>query len=261
MIIEIQIRAELLRRIVRNRFLGRVICIPELPGPGKQVVDHLDFGQATLAREVADMPVRLSDGTMSMVSGHRVRLTQPVTVHVATHAQIIAGGAQGPQTFSQSLQIEQITPLDLGPLADALETTVTPGNVGVATDTAGTRVAIRLELTPVAGNPNATWAGFYSSVSDRLMGRDWSVFIDGGIITQTIGTQFESQMSDGESEAFVEVTRDGVNWIRVARIPSSDEWSTIAVDLAGFSGDLIYVRFVYAGAEPVGGAPIDAWAT
>ncbi len=247
MIIEIQIRAELLRRIVRNRFLGRVICIPELPGPGKQVVDHLDFGQATLAREVADMAVRLSDGTMSMVPGHRVRLTQPVTVHVATHAQIIAGGAQGPQTFSQSLQIdlffdlmgeldlddnnqvtgaaialsyagndlpadalpeeiqtaltdvleqiEQITPLDLGPLADALETTVTPGNVGVATDTAGTRVAIRLELTPVAGNPNATWAGFYSSVSDRLMGRDWSVFIDGGIITQTIGTQFESQMS------------------------------------------------------------------
>lgn len=91
MIIEIQIRAELLRRIVRNRFLGRVICIPELPGPGKQVVDHLDFGQATLAREVADMPVRLSDGTMSMVPGHRVRLTQPVTVHVATHAQIIAG--------------------------------------------------------------------------------------------------------------------------------------------------------------------------
>ena len=106
MIIEIQIRAELLRRILRNRFLGRVICIPELPGPGKKVVDQLDFGQATLAREVADMPVRLSDGTMSMVPGHRVRLTQPVTLHVATHAQIVAGGAQGPQTFSQSLQID-----------------------------------------------------------------------------------------------------------------------------------------------------------
>jgi hypothetical protein len=72
--------------------------------------------------------------------------------------------------------------------------------------------------------------------------------------------QFESQLSDGESEAFVEVTRDGVNWIRVARIPSSDEWSTIAVDLAAFSGDVVYVRFVYAGAEPVGGAHIDAWA-
>jgi len=72
--------------------------------------------------------------------------------------------------------------------------------------------------------------------------------------------QFESQLSDGESEAFVEVTRDGVNWIRVARIPSSDEWSTIAVDLAAFSGDVIYERFVYAGAEPVGGAQVDAWA-
>ena len=72
--------------------------------------------------------------------------------------------------------------------------------------------------------------------------------------------QFESQLTDGEADAFVEVTRDGVNWIRVARIPSSDEWSTIAVDLAAFSGDVIYLRFVYDGAEPVGGGPNGTWA-
>jgi hypothetical protein len=247
MIIEIQIRGQLLRRIVRNRFLAQAICIADLPGPGQKVVDHLDFGQPTLGRQSADMAVRLGNGTLSSVAGHRVRLTQPVTVYVATHAQIVAGGAQGPQTFTQSLQIdlffdltgelevddnnqvtgasivlnyagndlpsggvpdelqdalnevleqvEQSTPLDLAPLAAALATTVAPGNVGVATDSAGTRVAIRLELAPVAANPSPAWAAFYSSVPDRLMGRDWSVFIDSSIITQTVSTQFASEMS------------------------------------------------------------------
>lgn len=81
MIIEIQIRGQLLRRIVRNRFLAQAICIADLPGPGQKVVDHLDFGQAILSRQSADMPVRLGNGTLSTVAGHRVRLTQPVTGH------------------------------------------------------------------------------------------------------------------------------------------------------------------------------------
>jgi hypothetical protein len=57
MIIEIQIRGELLRRIVRNRFLEQAICIADLPGPGQKIVDHLDFGQPTLTRQSADMLV------------------------------------------------------------------------------------------------------------------------------------------------------------------------------------------------------------
>jgi hypothetical protein len=71
---------------------------------------------------------------------------------------------------------------------------------------------------------------------------------------------FESRLSGEHSAALVEVTRDGVNWIRVAQVPPSEDWTTITVDLADFSGNVIYLRFVYAGAEPVGGAPVEAWA-
>ncbi len=71
--------------------------------------------------------------------------------------------------------------------------------------------------------------------------------------------RFESLLSNGESEAFVEVTRDGVNWMRVAEIPPTSDWSAMTVDLAAFSGDVVYVRFVYAGVEPVGGVPVETW--
>jgi len=262
--IEIQIRTELLRKIVRNRFLAQAICVPDLPGPGQKVLDHLEFGQVTVTREDASMPVRLADGTNSTVPGHRVRLTQPVTMFIATHSQIVAGGAKGPKSFSQSeqlnlffdltgdlqvddnnqvtgavialayagndlssdavppdvqsaldevlQQVEQSTPLDLGPLAQALKTTVSPGNVGVATNTAGTRVGIRLELAPVAGNPNSAWSAFYSSVPDRLMGRDWSVLVDAGIITQSIGDQFASELS-ASSNQFELTSGPDVSWL------------------------------------------------
>jgi hypothetical protein len=70
--------------------------------------------------------------------------------------------------------------------------------------------------------------------------------------------QFDSVLSDGASEAFVEVTRDGRNWVRVAAVPPSDEWSTVVVDLGEFLGDVIYVRFAYAGVAAAGG-PLETW--
>jgi hypothetical protein len=78
--------------------------------------------------------------------------------------------------------------------------------------------------------------------------------------TATPVLQFESMLTDGPSQAYVEVTRDGVNWMRAAAIAPSDDWTDVSVDLAAFSGDVVYLRFVYAGAEPVGGAPVEAWA-
>jgi len=65
--------------------------------------------------------------------------------------------------------------------------------------------------------------------------------------------RFDSVLTEGASEAFVEVTRDGRNWVRVAAVPPSDEWSTVMVDLSEFLGDVIYVRFAYAGLR-AGGA-------
>jgi hypothetical protein len=72
--------------------------------------------------------------------------------------------------------------------------------------------------------------------------------------------QFDSRLPDGPSEAFVEVTRDGVTWIRLDEIPPTRDWTTIAVDLSDFAGDVVYVRFVYAGTAGVGGSTVEAWA-
>lgn len=72
--------------------------------------------------------------------------------------------------------------------------------------------------------------------------------------------RFDSRLSGGASEAFVEVTRDGVTWSRVAAVPPSDDWVNVGVDLSDFAGAVVYVRFVYAGVGPIGGAPAEAWA-
>jgi hypothetical protein len=44
----------------------------------------------------------------------------------------------------------------------------------------------------------------------------------------------------------------------VAIVPPSDDWSTVVVDLREFLGDVIYVRFAYAGTA-ADGLPLEAW--
>ncbi len=70
---------------------------------------------------------------------------------------------------------------------------------------------------------------------------------------------FESRLSDGAPVAAIEVSRDGLTWERVAVVPPSDGWTTVAVDLSAYAGDVIFVRFVYAGVAPAEGAATDAW--
>ena len=69
--------------------------------------------------------------------------------------------------------------------------------------------------------------------------------------------RFDSVLTEGASEAVVEVTRDGRNWVRVAAVPPSDDWSTVVVDLREFLGDVIYVRFAYAGVTA--GGSLESW--
>jgi hypothetical protein len=71
--------------------------------------------------------------------------------------------------------------------------------------------------------------------------------------------RFDSRLSEGLSQAFVEVTRDGIAWERVLSIPPSEDWTGVSVDLSDFAGDVVYVRFVYAGVT-AGGAPVETWA-
>jgi hypothetical protein len=70
--------------------------------------------------------------------------------------------------------------------------------------------------------------------------------------------RFDSMRPDGAAEAFIEATRDGRTWERVAIVPPSDDWSTVVVDLREFLGDVIYVRFAYAGTA-ADGLPLEAW--
>ncbi len=62
---------------------------------------------------------------------------------------------------------------------------------------------------------------------------------------------FESDLPGGRTDASIEVTRDGAQWIRVAAVPSSEGCALTAVDLSEYAGEVIYVRFVSgAGVEP-----------
>ncbi len=71
--------------------------------------------------------------------------------------------------------------------------------------------------------------------------------------------RFESRLSAGLSTALVEVSRDGLTWVAVGVVPPSDEWMNVAVDLSAFAGDVVFVRFVYAGVAPAQGAAAEAW--
>lgn len=271
MIIDLQVRAELLARIIRNRFVSESICVdlPDQPGADQVVVDHLEFGEVVMSREMADITVRQTDGSDSTVPGHRVRFTQPITAYIATHAQIVAGGAKGPQEFLRRVSIDlffdltgqlevddnnvvtgaaitlsyagnnfpddvlppefqatvdevlqdvaQSTPLDLGPLAQVLKAdTIQVGNVGVAIDPSLSRVAIRVELAPVAANASTAWASFYNNIPDNLFGRDWSVLVDNAILTQSVRAEFVSQLQESnnptEEAAFELIGTPAVMW-------------------------------------------------
>jgi hypothetical protein len=72
--------------------------------------------------------------------------------------------------------------------------------------------------------------------------------------------RFESRLSSGLSTALVEVSRDGLTWTAVGVVPPSDDWTNVAVDLSAFAGDVIFVRFVYAGVAPgLGATSNEAW--
>jgi hypothetical protein len=55
---------------------------------------------------------------------------------------------------------------------------------------------------------------------------------------------FESRLAAGEGDVSVEVTRDGRHWIRIARVPQMEDWTSVSLDLSPFAGDVVYVRFV-----------------
>jgi hypothetical protein len=72
--------------------------------------------------------------------------------------------------------------------------------------------------------------------------------------------EFRSWLTALSAAASVEVSVGGGPWQPVAVVPATEDWVHVTVDLSGFAGELVYVRFVlesWAGILP-GRAP-DTW--
>jgi len=71
----------------------------------------------------------------------------------------------------------------------------------------------------------------------------------------TTGTlTFESRFTSASSRAaaVVQVSTDGVTWSTIARVPTSRTWLPMSIDLSAYSGQIVWVRFAFAGASGSG---------
>jgi len=113
-------------------------------------------------------------------------------------------------------------------------------------------------FVPVAGFDGATrfWRADATAAERRAL--VWPQPIDLRDASAAM-LRFDSRLSSGPADAFVEVTRDGLVWVRVAIVPPSADWTGIAVDLSAFAGDVVFLRFVYAGGAGTAGTPAGTW--
>ena len=71
---------------------------------------------------------------------------------------------------------------------------------------------------------------------------------------------FQSWVSNhAGSRAEVQASVDGVTWVTVGLVPASDSWRPVEVDLSGFAGRIIEIRFVLDETTAAGGVAPDVW--
>lgn len=56
---------------------------------------------------------------------------------------------------------------------------------------------------------------------------------------------FESRYQEHSGTALVQLSSDGNNWYPMTIIPPSDDWTTVALDLSAYTGQVIYIQFVW----------------
>jgi hypothetical protein len=90
-------------------------------------------------------------------------------------------------------------------------------------------------------------------------GRVWNSMISDGETSQLNGTrpidlrgstggarlQFSSWRSADSGSATVQVSVDGVSWTTIDDVSASNDWTTYELNLDGFAGQLVFVRFVH----------------
>ena len=62
--------------------------------------------------------------------------------------------------------------------------------------------------------------------------------------------KFSSWLAGTNTNALVQVSVDGVEWVTVGAAPESDRWTPVDIDLSSFAGEVIRVRFVLQSRTP-----------
>ena len=70
---------------------------------------------------------------------------------------------------------------------------------------------------------------------------------------------FKSSLRAVDSEAEVQVSVDGRTWITIGTVPRTELMEPVDVDLSGFSGRVIWLRFVFDGGPAMDGVRPDVW--
>lgn len=183
----------------------------------------------TLEFEFA-LSIQIQGSTPNLcVSFLKVRASPGIS---STQALIVSG-------FVAQWIPESCTPFDLSPLAGALGALPAAAIGDISADVALTRLAIRLELGPVASNSASQWASFLAgSIKPNPNAAAWSIFIDGSLLVQSavarIMAGLEGPIDDGTFDLESGPTGTFLTNLPVGPVPFSGPGVLLA-----FSGEAV----------------------
>lgn len=107
MIIEMQLKSEILINAVRNRLLYFPICITDKFVDGNFIIDHIDFpNQATIERKSSNAIINVPSSQPVEIAASVVRVVQPAQLFIVRMADLPASGASAsPPILSPIIKI------------------------------------------------------------------------------------------------------------------------------------------------------------
>ncbi|MBN8595701.1 MAG: S8 family serine peptidase [Anaerolineae bacterium] len=94
---------------------------------------------------------------------------------------------------------------------------------------------------PMSNGSNYAWEVSNVSIPSVLT---WEYSIDLRTSQQPV-LALQTQMVASHFGAEIQITIDRLNWTRVASVPSAATWQTLTVDLAGYRGQIVWLRFMW----------------
>jgi hypothetical protein len=86
----------------------------------------------------------------------------------------------------------------------------------------------------------------------------WHRVLDLGATTNPT-LAFESSLEGTGTTGLAQVSLTGVDWITIAEVSPSSEWTTIDVDLSAFAGEIVQVRLVFDAPRRLPDPASDRW--